>query len=241
MHARTPGSPARQGCRASRLSSVKVVERHGCRASRPSSVQVVERQGCRDHAGSHPVRSPRLPQHACLLAIAHHPHPARPAAVPGLSSSLFSTPACSHARRQSPRWQSPSPATRRPCVDVSFDGLNKIYILNILPFHTKNTTVRRASPRRRTRRIRCEGVLFHPGALNPRHGASARAQPVRPFREAFVCMSVCLYVGVSVCRCVRMSVCFGAPVGSVVCARCLYTLSVHVVCCLLYTSPSPRD
>ena len=54
----------------------------------------------------------------------------------------------------------------------------------------------RASPRRRTRRIRCEGVLFHPGALNPRHGASARAQPVRPFREAFVCiacMSVCVF------------------------------------------------
>ena len=122
-------------------------------------------------------------QHACMLA--------RPAAVP-------------------PRWQSPSPATRRPCVDLSFDGLNNYYhfILRIL--------LRvRASPRRRTRRIRCEGVLFHPGALNPRHGASARAQPVRPFREAFVCMSVCLYVGVSVCRCVRMSVCFEAPVGSV--------------------------
>ena len=41
MHARTPG------CRASRLSSVKVVERHGCRASGLSSVKVVDRQGCR--------------------------------------------------------------------------------------------------------------------------------------------------------------------------------------------------
>jgi hypothetical protein len=117
MHARTPGSPACHGCRASRLlrlSSVKVVEvveRQGCRASRLSSVKVVERQGCRDHACSHARQqsscsqspSPRntpacsharrqsSPQHACMLAIVHNPHPARPAAVP---------------------WQSPSPATR---------------------------------------------------------------------------------------------------------------------------------
>ena len=93
--------------------------------------------------------------------------------------------------------------------------------------------MRRASPRRRTRRIRCEGVLFHPGALNPRHGASARAQPVRPFREAFVCMSVCLYVGMfrSACR----QCCLCTLSVHIVCARRLCTLSAHVVCALWLT------
>jgi hypothetical protein len=98
-------------CSHARLSSVTVVERQGCRASQLSSVKVVERQGCRDHACSHARQqsscsqspSPRntpacsharrqsSPQHSCMLAIVHNPHPARPAAVP---------------------WQSPSPATR---------------------------------------------------------------------------------------------------------------------------------
>ena len=132
-------------------------------------------------------------QHAGMLAIVHHPHPARrrqsprsqspspatrlparnrtpspsrtpggvlvavpvsrntspasPSRTPGGSPRPFQQPfqhACMLARPAAvpPRWQSPSPATRRPCVDVSFDGLNKIYILNILPFHTKNTTAR---------------------------------------------------------------------------------------------------
>ena len=39
------------------------------------------------------LQVPVSPQHACMFAIVHNPHPARPVAVP---------------------WQSPSPATRRP-------------------------------------------------------------------------------------------------------------------------------
>ena len=126
--------------------NLNISSAHFERASRGSHVSPARSMQCLPSGLGLRTLRPLRPLRPCMLA--------RPA-VPSLCSlcSLFSTPACSQSHTiptphaggspvAVPVSRNTSPATRRPCVDLSFDGLNKIYILNILPFHTKNTTAR---------------------------------------------------------------------------------------------------
>jgi hypothetical protein len=125
MHARTPGSPARQGCRDHACSHARRQSSRwqSSREQSPSPATRLHARNLTESRSRTPggvlVAVPVSPQHACMLAILHNPHSARPVECWWQSPSPRNTPACSQSYTipiPHARWQSPSPATRLPAT-----------------------------------------------------------------------------------------------------------------------------